>query len=72
METNLYPQPKPEDWPEQTPTSVGVKRYFAGLSTDDLWRNFFLVAIGFTFLYVIINFFISWYWIGQPFAGFLH
>jgi|GEM_PF-1538160 len=72
METNLYPQPKSEDWPEQLPTSIGVTRYFAGLSTDDLWRNFFLAAIGFTFFYVVLNFFMAWYWIDQPFAGFLH
>jgi len=71
METNLYPQSKAENWSEQFPRSIGV-RYFAGLSTDDLWRNFFLLIIGFTFLYVIINLFISWSWIGRPFAGFLH
>ena len=72
METNLYPQPKHQDWSEQLPTSTGVNRYVAGLSLDDLWRNVLLTAIGITFVYISINFFVSWYWVNQPFAGFLH
>jgi len=42
------------------------------LSSDNLWRWLLCGSLGLALAWLLLNFGLSWSWIGQPFAGFLH
>lgn len=44
----------------------------AQITADSLWRWFLLGSLGLALAWLLLNFGLSWRWIGRPFAGFLH
>lgn len=44
----------------------------AQITADGLWRWFLLGSLGLALAWLVLNFGLSWRWIGRPFAGFLH
>lgn len=50
--------------------TVKAKRF--NLSFDKLWYGFQMGSLGLAVVWLLVNFGLSWQWIGQPFAGFLH
>ncbi|MBE7556468.1 MAG: hypothetical protein HS126_35910 [Anaerolineales bacterium] len=45
---------------------------WAQITADSLWRWFLLGSLGLALAWLVLNFGLSWRWIGRPFAGFLH
>jgi signal transduction histidine kinase len=42
------------------------------ITADRLWHGFLLGSLGLALAWLLLNFGLSWQWIGRPFAGFLH
>lgn len=51
---------------------AGLRRYAINLPVDYLQRSFLLGSLGAALIFVLLNFVLSWPWLNQPFAGFLH
>ncbi|MBE7468456.1 MAG: hypothetical protein DPW09_12520 [Anaerolineae bacterium] len=49
-----------------------MKINHSGLSFDKLWYGFQMGSMGLALAWLLLNFGLSWQWIGRPFAGFLH
>ncbi len=49
-----------------------VKVGFSNLFFYRLWYGFQMGSLGLALAWLLLNFGLSWQWIGQPFAGFLH
>lgn len=49
-----------------------ARRALKRLTQPLMWRNFFLLPIGLTLLYLAFNLYIGAQWVDQPYAGFLH
>src|SRR6185295_2803788 len=44
----------------------------AKFSFNMVWRRLMLAVLGLALVYVLVNVGLSWPWLEQPFAGFLH
>jgi signal transduction histidine kinase len=49
-----------------------LRRYTVSFSIDYLQRGLLLGGIGLAMIFVLVNLVLSWPWMNQPFAGFLH
>lgn len=72
MELKLHLRPKLKRWDRSLVTFSRAGQYVTGIAVDKLWRVGLLAGVSLTFIYVALNLLVSWQWVNQPFAGFLH